>query len=108
MATRLMFFAHGVGAHLIFLATFLYAVAFVGGFVVPMLLPGRRSLSKDDTHVITRKPGAATVGAFVIMSALAPAMLAADDQFHAQHGSGQRQAAASSRSYASPPSGSAT
>ena len=29
MATRLMFFAYGVGAYLIFLATFLYAVAFV-------------------------------------------------------------------------------
>ena len=40
MAKRLMFFAYGLGAYLIFLATLLYAVAFVGGFLVPSQLDG--------------------------------------------------------------------
>lgn len=40
MIKRLLFFAYGVTSYLIFLGTFLYAIAFVGGFVVPTRLDG--------------------------------------------------------------------
>ena len=40
MSKRLAFFAYGCFAYLVFLATFLYAIAFVGGFIVPTRLDG--------------------------------------------------------------------
>jgi protein-S-isoprenylcysteine O-methyltransferase Ste14 len=46
MLKRLMYFAYGAVSYLIFLATFLYAIAFVGGFAVTSRLdgPSRTSL----------------------------------------------------------------
>ena len=40
MIKRALFFAYGLTAYVIFLATFLYAIAFVGGFAVPTRLDG--------------------------------------------------------------------
>ena len=40
MGARIVFFAYGCFAYLLFLATFLYAIAFIGGFGVPVVLDG--------------------------------------------------------------------
>lgn len=40
MIKRLLFFSYGVVCYVVFLATFLYAIAFVGGFVVTRQLDG--------------------------------------------------------------------
>ncbi len=40
MVTRILFFVYGVVAYLLFLATFLYAIAFVGGIGTPTALDG--------------------------------------------------------------------
>ena len=40
MAARILFFVYGCAAYLLFLATFLYAIAFIGGFGVPVILDG--------------------------------------------------------------------
>ena len=37
---RSIFFAFGIASYLVFLATFLYSIAFVGGFAVPTQLDG--------------------------------------------------------------------
>jgi protein-S-isoprenylcysteine O-methyltransferase Ste14 len=50
--TRLSFFVYGLAAYLVFLATFLYAIAFVGGFAVPTRLDGPLTTSLPEALAI--------------------------------------------------------
>lgn len=52
MPKRLLFFAYGVACYLIFLVTFLYAIAFVGGFAVPRRLDGPLQTSLPEALAI--------------------------------------------------------
>ncbi len=62
MLRRLSFFIYGVTAYLFFLATFLYAVAFVGGFAVPNKLDGPLQTSVANALLID----AALLGVFAV------------------------------------------
>ena len=52
MLKRLLFFAYGLTSYLIFLFTFLYAIAFVGGFAVPSRLDGPLQTSLPEALAI--------------------------------------------------------
>lgn len=52
MLKRLFFFAYGVTSYFIFLATFLYAIAFVGGFAVAHRLDGPLQTSLTEALAI--------------------------------------------------------
>ena len=51
MSKRVFCFAYAVVAYVIFLATFLYAIAFVGGFIVPRRLDGPLAGSSCDERL---------------------------------------------------------
>ena len=52
MLKRLLLFVYGVASYLIFLFTFLYAIAFVGGFAVPRRLDGPLQTSLPEALAI--------------------------------------------------------
>jgi protein-S-isoprenylcysteine O-methyltransferase Ste14 len=52
MLKRMLFFLYGAIAYVIFLATFLYAIAFVGGFGVPATLDGASSSSLAEALIV--------------------------------------------------------
>jgi methanethiol S-methyltransferase len=52
MVKRLLFFAYGLTAYLVFLITFSYAIAFVGGFVVSRRLDGALETSLSTSLAI--------------------------------------------------------
>lgn len=62
MIARLLYFAYGVLAYLVFLGTFLYAIAFVGGFAVPTRLDGPPELPLPKALVVD----AALLGVFAV------------------------------------------
>lgn len=62
MTARILFFAYGVVSYAIFLATFLYAIAFVGGFAVPKTLDGAATTPFTTALLIN----AALLGVFAV------------------------------------------
>ena len=62
MTARILFFAYGVVSYAIFLATFLYAIAFVGGFAVPKILDGAATTPFTTALLIN----AALLGVFAV------------------------------------------
>ncbi|HKR64568.1 MAG TPA: isoprenylcysteine carboxylmethyltransferase family protein [Thermoanaerobaculia bacterium] len=62
MSKRLGFFAYGVVCYAIFFATFLYAIGFIGGFVVPTQLDG----APVGSLAVSIAIDAALLGAFAI------------------------------------------
>lgn len=67
MFKRPVFFAYGVICYLVFLATFLHAIAFVGGFLVP-----RRWFKERWTQVI---PWSIERSTYVLLASLALQLL---------------------------------
>src|SRR4051794_21339235 len=59
MAARILFFIYGCAAYLLFFATFLYAIAFVGGIAVPVTLDG--PLTMPFLHALLIDAGLLTV-----------------------------------------------
>jgi protein-S-isoprenylcysteine O-methyltransferase Ste14 len=62
MTARILYFAYGVLAYALFLATFLYAAAFVGGFAVPKTLDGPATTPVTTALIIN----AALLGVFAV------------------------------------------
>jgi protein-S-isoprenylcysteine O-methyltransferase Ste14 len=52
MLKRTLIFVYGIGCYAVFLATFLYAIAFVGGFAVPTRLDGPLATSLGEAVVV--------------------------------------------------------
>jgi protein-S-isoprenylcysteine O-methyltransferase Ste14 len=52
MPKRLVFFVYGVASYVVFLVTFLYAIAFVGGFLVPSRLDGELRTSMGEALAV--------------------------------------------------------
>ena len=68
MASRILFFAYGCFAYLLFLATFLYAIAFIGGFAVPVILDGSpfAKATGDEPFVTKLLIDAGLLGVFAV------------------------------------------
>jgi methanethiol S-methyltransferase len=62
MVARILFFVYGCVAYVLFLLTFLYAIAFVGGFGVPVILDGPLQMSFISALLID----AALLGVFAV------------------------------------------
>ena len=71
MIKRLACFGYGVVSYLLFLATFLYAIAFVGGFVVPHRLDGPLESSLPAALAIDTTAGVKVGGATVVKTDIA-------------------------------------
>ena len=99
MLKRLLFFAYGSFSYLIFLATFLYAIAFVGGFVVPTQLDGPSQ--EPVTTALAIDAALLTVFAVqhsVMASSARPSSSARARRFYCYSGNGARSGFRSGRS----------